>query len=304
MKGNSNGNLNRELLTHTHDDVLKQFNEALFAWARTLSSDQFETEIKAIIDKFYIPATSLSTRFREKPVKDYLNMSKSETSDTRLAYILSSGNEETGALNKLLIQHLTPMMLQTFIVQHVHTAVRERTFNSSLDLYTRSAVAFAKDEARFIHLYSKAGVTLFYKTMYEWIDTVANSQFTGMIKASLTKYEGTLWFGSSRRPEIENYMKRFKTQSKIVAMVFLKGEDSSTCSFTLFNTIINTIKAHISTNEELCNNPGYKLIKQYNELEHKDFYHDALKAQAAGPSHKQEAKNTASSSKTPAAALI
>jgi hypothetical protein len=294
--------VNKDVLPHTHDEEIKKFNDSLFLWAKSLAPEDLSQYINDIIDKHYAPIVPglLTARHRTQPVKDFLLASMNDGGDNRLAYILSSGNEDTGALNTLLIQHLTPHMLQTYPLLSVRNAVRDGSFTRDIAIFTKSAVNFAKYDSRFTHLFSPEGMKLFYQTMYQWIDSLDSKAFKKIIQDSLKEYEGGLsvlsgwWSNGSRRKEVEGYCNS-SGQSKAVALTFLKGLDTSTLNGTLFNNIIIAMKADISKSTEKQQIPGNKLILKYNATEHKTFYFDGLKTHAVAPSHKQDVSANSSS---------
>lgn len=294
MKESTTAKIIQDIIPHTNEEIMKQFNNSLFMWARNLKPELLNQYITDIIDKRYVPTIgTLSYRRREKPVKDYLATSLNDSGDNRLAYIFSSGAEEAGALNTLLIQYLTPKMLQSHPLPSIRQALRDDSFNSSanLECYTKSTVAFANNDKRFIHLYSTEGIRLFYEALYEWIEQLPLEKFKGIIESALKEYEKGLWFGSgSRRAEVQGYYK-LRSQAKILAITFLNGKDTSTLNEHLFLKVIEVIKKdkNMANNTEISQRPGNKLLLQFNALEHKSFYLNALKANAVGPSHKQDA---------------
>lgn len=290
----------KDALPHTHEDIIKQFNDSLFSWAKSLKPEELTRYITDIIDTKYAPVISgLSKRHRAQPVKDYLLASINESGENRLAYILSSGNEDLGALNTLLIEHLTPHMLQTYPLLSVRNAIREGSFLTDIAVFTKAAVNYAKHDKRFIHPISPEGISLFYQTMYEWLDALPQPRFKGLIESSLKDYEAKLWWATSRRAEVEGYCSSYASQAKAVAMTFLKGSDGSSLNDTLFHKIILAMKTEIGKDGEKQQLPGCKLILQYNPDEHKAIYTESLKFHAAAPSHKQEPlKSTGSVSVT------
>lgn len=77
----------------------------MFIWAKNLKPEELERYVTEIIDKKYAPLLStFSFRQRTEPVKEYLRESTNESGDNRLAYILSSGSQQDGALNRLIIE--------------------------------------------------------------------------------------------------------------------------------------------------------------------------------------------------------
>ena len=288
MKDTMTTTVAKEVLPHTHEEVIAQYNDSLFLWAKGLEPEDLSALIHDIIDNRYIPYVStLSFRHRAQPVKDYLLASHNDSGDNRLAYIFSSGNEETGALNKLLIEHLTPHMLQTYPLQSVCNAVRDGAFNKDLLQYTKATVAFAKNDKRFLHLYNTEGIQLFHKTMYDWVESLSLITFKGIVNSALNEYEKGLWFGASRREEVNKYFKPSANQAQILASIFMKGQDSSTLNSILFQKIIAGMKSEISKNIEKQQIPGNQLIMQYNHSEHTGVY-GAVKFYAVAPSHRQD----------------
>ncbi|HAT2057179.1 TPA: lpg2975 family Dot/Icm T4SS effector [Legionella pneumophila] len=278
----------KEILPHTHEDVIRQFNDSLFLWAKNSRPEDLSHHISEIIDKYYAPTIELlSKRHRAQPVKEYLQASVNESGENRLAYILSAGEGDTGALNTLLIQHLTPYMLQTYPLLSIRNAVKEGGFDKDLEIFTKAAVDFAKHDRRFIHLYNVEGKSLFFKTMYEWIDELPATKFKGLLESALKDYEGKLWWSTSRRSEVEGYCTKF-SQAKIVAMTFLNGKDSSSLNDVLFDKIIAAIQKDINKNKEKLKIPGFRLINCYNAKEHRADYFKEVKNYAEPVSHRQE----------------
>lgn len=288
----------KEVLPHTHEEVISQLTDSLFLWAKGLTSEQFGLYINNIIDTHYAPfSETVTKRHRTKPVKDYLLASKNDSGDNRLAYIFSSGHEDTGALNTFLVQHLTPLMLQTYPLLSISNAVREGTFNRDVLIFTKASVTFSKQDMRFTHLYSAEGIRLFYKTMYDWAESLSPTEFKGMINAALTKYEKGLWgWNASRRSEVDGYYKTSTNHAQILALIFLNGADTSTLNDYLFDKIIETMKSAINISVEKQQLPGCKLIMQFNPDEHKAIYYERLKTNAVAPSHRVGPSTSSSSS--------
>ena len=279
----------KEVLPHTHEDVIRQYNEALFLWAKGLKPEDLSLIINEIIEKHYAPTLEkLSLRHRAQPVKDYLLASQGDSGDNRLAFILSSGSNDAGALNTLLIQHLTPLVLQLYPLQSVRNAVREGTFNKDIPTYAKTIVFYAKHDKRFLHLYSAEGIKLFYKTIFDWVDALPTKTFKGIVGSALTEYEQSKWsfVTPSRRKEVEGYSATSKSQAQVLAMTFLKGEDSSSLSSTLFKKIIAGMQTEINKSAEKQKIQGYRLIMQYSSTEHQEVY-KALKIYSKEPSHRQ-----------------
>ncbi len=291
MKDTAKATFNKETLPLTNDGVMKQYNTCLFHWAKGLTSETFNRYVTEIIDKYYAPTLSLiSTRHRAKPVKDYLFNSSNQTNDNRLAYILCSASEETGALNTLLIQHLTPYMMQTQHLPSIKNAAKDGGFYTStnLDLYTKSAVAFASNDKQFNHLYNVECMKLFFQTMYAWVENCSSAKFKGIMESALKEYEGekSMWT-TSRRDEIKGYYK-YTSQAKIVAFTFQNGRDASSLNEKLYNKIIDEMKKEIEKDAGKQEHPGNKLILQYNKTEHQTSYLKLLKTYAVEPSQKPE----------------
>ncbi|KTC91458.1 hypothetical protein OQJ15_14005 [Fluoribacter dumoffii] len=283
----------RDVLPFTHEDIKQQYYDSLFVWAKTIKPEDLERHINEIIDKKYAPLiTSISFRQRAEPMKEYLRNSTNERGDNRLAYILSAGRQD-GELNMLLIKGLTPLMLQTFPIPSIDNAMRdkEKSFENGIADFTRDVVFFAKKDKRFNHPYSDVGISMLYKTMYEWVDSLTERSFRSLIESSLKKYEsqswGSLW-GASRRAEVEGYLKG-NCNSKALAIIFMNGLDTSSLNECLFVKIIETIKKEIGKYPGMLQEEKYKLIEQFNLEEHKVFYLANLKyhQETIAASHRQ-----------------
>nr|WP_277619259.1 hypothetical protein [Legionella norrlandica] len=286
--------ISKEVLPHTNEQVIRQFNDSLFLWAKNLRPEDLTHYVNEIIDTKYAPTIELlSKRHRAQPVKDYLQASLKESGDNRLAYILSSADNDTGALNTLLVQNLTPYVLQSYYLPSISNAVKEGNFNRDIGIFTKAAVDFAKQDKRFTHLYSTEGVKLFYETMYDWIDKLPNTQFDGLLESALKEYEAGLWKSwwgaNSRRKEVTKYCEKY-SQPKIIAMTFLNGDDSSSLSSILFDKIIAAIQKDVNKSKEKQEIPGFRLFMYYNSKEHKAEYFKEVKTYAEPISHKQETK--------------
>jgi hypothetical protein len=285
MKATMTSIVSMEVLPHTNSEVIEQYNNTLFLWAKSLKTEELTKYINDIIDTKYTPYSSLSLRYRAEPVKKYLASSDTESGDDRLAYILSSGNEPAGALNTLLILHLTPLMLKKHPIQSVCNAVRDKSFKKTLSQYTDAAVSYAKNNVRFLHLYSSAGIQSFYDTMYDWVKSLPAETFKLIVKSALNDYASKTWY-ASRNQEVLGYFK-YKDQAKIFAFIILKGPDKSTLSEILFQKIIAGMKTDISKDIKKSQLAGNRLIMQYNHSEHGHIYADAKKY-AVGPSQQPE----------------
>lgn len=86
-------------------------------------------------------------------------------------------------------------MLQTFPIPSIDNAMRdkEKSFENGIADFTRDVVFFAKKDKRFNHPYSDVGISMLYKTMYEWVDSLTERSFRSLIESSLKKYESQSW---------------------------------------------------------------------------------------------------------------
>ena len=274
-------------LAHTDESVIAQFNDSLFVWAASTNANELSRLINEIIDTYYAPIVApLSMRGRATPVKAYLAASIHEKGDNRLAYILSSGNE-VGALNTLLIEHLTPLVLKTHPNRSISKALKAGTFKTDIALFTRAAVTFAIHNDRFTHLYNARGISLFYQTLFEWVGELSKPQFTGIVQAALKQYEAQLsWLTrSTKRAEVQRYCDKYG-QVMALGLTFLNGAESSTFSDILLHKIIAAIQTDIKRRVIKQEQEGYKLIAQYDPAQHKTKYLAELKFHSEGPSHK------------------
>ncbi|RUR11666.1 hypothetical protein [Legionella sp. km772] len=284
----------KDLLPHTHPDIMAQFNDSLFVWARIIKPDELTRLINSIIDTHYAPyVETLSRRGRAGPVKAYLEASKGERGDNRLAYILSSGNP-VGALNTLLIEHLAPQVLLTHSIPSIDKAIKAGTFHTDIQTITREAVQFAVSDSRFMHLNHQAGKELFYKTLFDWVDSIKPSEFTGLIDSALSEYEaGLSWFSTSRREEVKGYCKAYG-QAKALGMTFINGRVTSTLNETLFHKIVNAIKTDIKRDKGKHTHEGYKLIAQYSIDQHKEEYLKEIQVCSVEATHRKPASQKSS----------
>jgi hypothetical protein len=84
MKEMATGVIAEKLLPHTDEEVIAQFNDALFLWAKMTTPSELTRLITEVIDKRYRNGE------RRDKVIAYLAASAGESGDNRLAYILSS----------------------------------------------------------------------------------------------------------------------------------------------------------------------------------------------------------------------
>lgn len=267
----------KEVLPFTHEEVKRQYYDSLFVWAKGLKAEDLDQHILDIIDKYAPKVAQLSWRQRVVPVTEYLKTSVQESGDNRLAYILSSGTPPDGALNTLLIRKLTPRMLQSYPIPSIDSAIRDKSFKAGIADFTKDVVSFAKSDQRFTHPYSKQGISMIYKAVYDWVDSLTDKSFTGLIQSALKQYEGKLWLGGSRRSEVEKYMREADGKAKVVAMIFMNGQDTSTLNECLFVKIIEAMQKEIRHHPRMLEDSNYKSVAQFHAEEHKRFYLDQLK---------------------------
>ena len=127
--------------------------------------------------------------------------------------------------------------------------------------------------------------------MYDWVETLPEKQFKGIVNSALHDYEQQLWWGTSRRKEVEGYFKTSTNQAQIVALIFLNGGKTSTLNEKLFQKILAGMKSEIDKDSEKKKLAGNQLISQFNPSEDLAIY-DALQTYAEGPSHKQGSSTT------------
>ncbi len=261
----------------SQEDIKKNYHNSLFDWAKNTQPEVLERYITKIIDKKYSPLLpTFSFRQRTEPVKEYLRTSKNESGDNRLAYILSSGSQEDGALNQLLVKGLTPFMLRKQSIPLIALAIQDKSFEQNIIEITRDVVFFAKKDKRFIHPFSDVGISLVYRAIYDWVDTLTEKSFQSLIKSSLKQYETTTWgsyWGASRRIVVEGYLKEH-CNSKALAKIFMNNIETPALNERLLTKIVETIKKEIISGEypKMKQDLKYKLIADINLKEHKDFY--------------------------------
>ena len=268
MKKESRGLVIKELLPHTHHSITEEFNTALFNWAKNARSDELTIAIKEIIDTYYAPYWErVSLRGRTSAVKAYLDTSKDEEGDRRLAYILSSGKAD-GALNTLLVQHLAPKVLLPHPIPSIEKAMKSEAFVSDINYFVSKAVLTSQT---YMHFYHKDGLKLFYEALFEWVNNLNPVDFKALLDSALTEYEKGLWFASSsRRAEVNTYRKAY-SPAKALAMVLSNGKDTSTLNDILFNKIIENIQAEIKMDKTKILKDGFRLIAQYSSEQHSEM---------------------------------
>ena len=279
----------KKLLPLTDEAVVQQFTKNLFAWAKGLNPTFLSDYIKEIIEKRY--QTKFSNRWRADPVKRFLESSMDESGDNRLAYIFSSGKEDLGALNTLLVRHLTPLMLQQYTIPSIAHAISDDSFftTDNLELYTKKVVYQASHSEQYAHLNNERGISLFYTTMYQWLERLNQDTFKQIIANSLNEYEkgAIVFFGNrKRRSEVNRYLAEYSNQAKIVAFIFLHGEPNSSLSQILFRKIVDAIKMDVQTEE--LDVIGHRLIKLFDHDSDMTIFKQHLKTYAQGPSNIQD----------------
>lgn len=263
------------------EEIKKQYHNSLFAWAKNLQPEILERYINKILDKKYTPLlATFSFRQRTEPVKEYLKTSKHESGDNRLAYILSSGTQDDGALNTLLVAGLTPIMLRKYPIPHIELAIQNKNFEKAILDVTRDVVFFAKKDQRFTHSYSDAALSLVYRTIYDWVDTLTERSFQSLINSSLSQSglaPGRFWRAAKLSGLEENIEENYKANR--LAMIFIKESSHSTLSECLFVKIVKAIKKEVTSGKfpSMSEDPNYKLVANFNLEEHKDFYLDNLR---------------------------
>ncbi|WP_454782439.1 hypothetical protein [Legionella sp. WA2022007384] len=266
----------------TGDEVKKQYHDSLFIWAKSLKPDELEYYITEIIDKKYAPALS-TFRLRTFPVKEYLKASTHESGDNRLAYILCSG-AQSGALNMLLIQELTPLMLQRHFIPDIEIAIRNKRFEQEISNFTRDIEFFAKNDKRFTHPYSEVGMSLFYRAVYDWVDSFPKTTFKSLIMSSFKKYEAQSWgsmWGSSRRSSVGSYFDSHTDSycnAKALAMFFMSGPNYSTLSDLIFQEIVKEMKKEFGKGPSCSYKElKYQLVDNFDLEKYSHFYLKHLK---------------------------
>lgn len=272
--------LQRPSLSLSSDELKKQFNQELFRWAKNAKSEDLKAYILEVVEEHY--ESALSLRSRAEPVKKYLNASAAVPGDIRLSYILSTGNDDgSGTLNKNIIKYLTPKMLPTASTKlnPIKTVVAANKFSEHLDAYTRSAVAFAKNE--FIHVCSEKGMELFYKAFYYWVENYDKAKFPKLIDAAVKDYTANLstittLTSKTRAGDVKSYIDKYSNQAKIVGLIFVNGTDTSTLNRSVFSKIVTQIKSQIKKGTKVYSDPdlvaGFNLINQYDETLHDTYY--------------------------------
>lgn len=257
----------------SHEATQRSFNESLFLWAKDLSKDEFNDYISEIIIQKYNPMVAvLSTRQRGPLVMEYLKNSMQDANDTRLAYILTNSTDESGgALNTCLIAGLTPKMIQKYPISSIRAALEDNSFINHTLMFTKSAITYAQSKG-IVKLADPAGISLFYKTIYEWVSTIPASVFAGIINAAVNDYKQGKWlFWNSREAEVQGYLsdQRYAgNNAKILGLIFNNAQDTSSLNEKILQRIVNQIQSSIAKDPAKLELPGYRLFTQFNTTEH------------------------------------
>lgn len=287
----------QDLIHHTDPSVVNEYIHALFNWAKNSTAATFEAAILRIINKYESnPLYSLS-RQRGPLVRAYLESSKHEPGNHRLAYILSSSSSDAeSALNRSLIKRLTPIVLKDGqYIACIDKAIKDKTYE--VGVFVDKAVEIAKKG--YTHLFSPAGEKLFHATLFAWVDKLSNKDFKAIIESTLKTYEKSLsFFSLSRRGEVETTCAKDGSKMKALALIFMVGEiKSNSYNTTLFNRLIATIQEHCKKTPELLQEPGYALITQYDPQYHERHYMEQLKSYSTPYSHIQKSQSSAKDEK-------
>ncbi|KTD72600.1 hypothetical protein [Legionella tucsonensis] len=171
------------------------------------------------------------------------------------------------SLHIQFVEGLTPVVLEEYPIPNVEFMSKDKSFAN-------------KKDKQFTHPYKDEDVTMLYKTIYDWSDSLTDRSFRSLINSSLRKYESKIWgslWGASRRAEVEGYLKG-NCGSKALAMIFMNGEEGSTLNECLFIKIVETIKKEINKYPGMLEEPQYQLISQFNLEEHGAFYLAKMKS--------------------------
>lgn len=99
-------------------------------------------------------------------------------------------------------------------------------------------------DKKFTHPYSREQRSILYGAIYEWVDSLTETSFKSLVRATLKKYEKTIWgsfWGATRRSEVEGYLSVY-SNAKALARIFGNGVENSTLNELLFTKIIEIIK--------------------------------------------------------------
>ncbi len=142
-------------------------------------------------------------------------------------------------------------------------------------------------------LCSKRGIDLVFNTLFSWVEAAASEgkRFYNLIDKALEEdstsrqsWSSYFWRSASRKEEINSYFLNHDVTTAL-ALTFFNGTVSSTASEHLFLKIIREIKKDIKEDPSLEKEPGYALIIQFNEQDHKNLFfahfHDAMMASRA-----------------------
>lgn len=259
----------------TNEELSRQFNSDLFSWINSLSCDEFDTLVRGTIDNEY--STLFSNRKRGPIVKRYLENSKSENNDLRLAYILTATAKPLGELNKLLVVKLARGMLAKRTLSNAAAVFQKPQVDTTLlEIYTKSAVDYAKETYKLItplpnqpmSLHCDEAIGLVCKEMYARLDKLSEGNFNGIINATNVEYKNKtsyVFFATSDK-DMKMYREQYpKEQAKIIALSFAKRDTGSTYNGLLLRNILlklqNDIRQESTLGEkELKLNSGAELL--------------------------------------------
>ncbi|WP_419419735.1 hypothetical protein ACNVED_00050 [Legionella sp. D16C41] len=284
---------------HTEEHVMSAAIKALFDWVNRLDEDTFKDTVSNIISGCYTASTYnfLSNRNREKPVKLFLKKPSTEDNANKLAFILSSGGHASTSLNTQLIKNLMEIFISRTINGSNADNTEDETRNA-IDVnlisveyacdrgtfddytYTLRAIKYAKEDARFSHLYSKDSLTRFNKWMYKWVDSLERKQFDCILKEALNQYQPYSWNWFSTKSRSEEIYKalndKHHSNSGILANLFTQGQiKSGSFNTILFNILLNKMQTAISIGK--IQDPNAQLIMQVaNNDSHLQYYLQCL----------------------------
>lgn len=174
---------------HTDKDIVDTALKALFNWVNKLDKDIFEHHIAEVFNQY--KAVKRLKRIEE--IENYLKSSPEDNAN-KLAYILATPGRgmTTTSLNTQLIKILIPQVLDDAIGQvdcnlrSLEQAHQRRNFR--VDIYTKYAVEYARNNEEFTHFYSANSAARLNDVMYRWVQNMSYDSFKALINEAKKAY--------------------------------------------------------------------------------------------------------------------
>lgn len=146
--------------------------------------------------------------------------------------------------------------------------------------YTLGGIIFTEKFSEMKQRYDEFVLSLIYRTMYEWVNTLTERSFESLIKCILKNYERSAWDSwliNNHSSNVWDILSKKFEPAKTLALIFTMIPHLGALNEQLFTRIIKIIQQETVNSLEMQKELRYKVIGQMYLYHDQNFYISKLR---------------------------